>query len=176
MRELKLGILAGIAALAGLAHAAAPAKSDAELIASAQSAAPSSISADATVVTMDAAGNMRTVKQGSNGWTCMPGKTPMCADPNGWEWNLAYMAHKPPPDKVGFMYMLKGGDDASNTDPYAKAPAPGAHSIITGPHIMVLGPAVKLMPGYLKGADPDTSKPYVMWGGTPYEHLMIPAK
>lgn len=176
MRNIELGALIGLAALAGLAQAGPPAKPDAELIASAEAAAPSSISADAAVVTMDAGGKMRTVRQGSNGWTCMPGKTPMCADPNAWEWNLAYMAHTRPADKVGFIYMLRGGDDASNTDPYAKAPAPGAHRIITGPHVMVLGPAVKLMPGYLKGADPDTSKPYVMWAGTPYEHLMIPVK
>ena len=176
MRSLKFGVLIVITALTGLAQASAPAKSDAALIAEAQSAAPLSISADATVVTMDAAGKMRTVKQGSNGWTCMPGKTPMCTDPNGWEWMQAYMSHTQPADKVGFMYMLKGGDDASNIDPYATAPAPGAHSIITGPHIMVLGPAVKLMSGYLKSADPDTSKPYVMWAGTPYEHLMIPVK
>ena len=25
-------------------------------------------------------------------------------------------------------------------------------------------------------ADPDTSQPYVMWAGTPYEHLMIPVR
>jgi len=69
--------------------------------------------------------------------------------------------HQPPPDKVGFMFMLAGGSDASNTDPYAKGPEPGNHWISTGAHIMVVGPAVKTMPGYPKGADPDTSKPYV---------------
>jgi hypothetical protein len=25
-------------------------------------------------------------------------------------------------------------------------------------------------------ANPDTSQPYVMWPGTPYEHLMIPVE
>jgi hypothetical protein len=29
---------------------------------------------------------------------------------------------------------------------------------------------------YPKDADPDTSVPYVMWPGTPYQHLMIPIK
>jgi hypothetical protein len=29
---------------------------------------------------------------------------------------------------------------------------------------------------YPKSADPDTSNPYVMWAGTPYQHLMIPVK
>jgi len=62
---------------------------------------------------------------------------------------------------AGFMFMLAGGSDASNTDPYAKGPEPGNHWISTGAHIMVVGPAVKTMPGYPKGADPVTSKPYV---------------
>ena len=29
---------------------------------------------------------------------------------------------------------------------------------------------------YPHGADPDTSVPYVMWAGTPYQHLMAPVK
>ena len=30
--------------------------------------------------------------------------------------------------------------------------------------------------GYPRGADPDTSEPYVMWPDTPYEHLMLPVR
>ncbi len=37
---------------------------------------------------------------------------------------------------------------------------------------MVFG-TVKEM-GYPTGPDADPSKPYVMWAGTPYAHLMIP--
>ena len=37
-----------------------------------------------------------------------------------------------------------------------------------------------MMQGYPKDAKPDPAKPYVkpyvMWPGTPYEHLMLPAK
>jgi hypothetical protein len=29
---------------------------------------------------------------------------------------------------------------------------------------------------YPKNADPDTSAPYVMWAGTPYQHLMAPVR
>jgi len=29
---------------------------------------------------------------------------------------------------------------------------------------------------YPKGADPDTKIPYVMWAGTPYQHLMAPVR
>lgn len=182
MRTLEFAAVIAVALLPGLAGSATQAMSDQELIANAQSAAPPSIARDASVVVMAADGKMRTLKQGTNGWTCMPddpstpGPDPMCADPNAWDWNLAYMAHTQPADKVGFEYMLQGGYDPSNTDPYATAPAAHAHWIVTGPHVMVVGPATMLMTGYLKGADPDTSKPYVMWSGTPYEHLMIPVK
>ena len=180
MRKPMFFLVLGLCA--GMAQAAAPAPTDQQLIASALSAGPASVGKGATVVAMDASGKMRTLKQGTNGWTCMPddpgtpGDDPMCADPNGWEWLQAYMGHKPPADKVGFIYMLKGGSDPSNVDPYASAPAKGAHWVTTGPHVMVVGPSAKLMTGYVKGADPDTSEPYVMWGGSPYEHLMIPVR
>jgi hypothetical protein len=159
-----------------------PAKSDKALIAEAMSAAPPAISRDATIVAMNADGSVRTLRKGTNGWTCVPddpgtpGVDPMCTDPNAWEWAQAYLAHKPPPDKVGFIYMLRGGSDASNTDPYATAPSKGMPWVTTGPHVMMVGPGVKNLPGYATGAQPDTSKPYVMFGGTPYEHLMIPVK
>ena len=171
-----------LAGPAGAATTPAAKPSDADLIRSATSAAPAAIARDATVVAMDAKGGMRTLRKGGNGWTCMPddpstpGNDPMCADPNAWEWLEALIAHKPPPDKVGFMYMLQGGSDASNTDPYADGSKKDTHWVTTGPHVMVTGPRVKNLPGYAGGANPDTSKPYVMYGGTPYEHLMIPVK
>jgi hypothetical protein len=78
----------------------------------------------------------------------------------------------PPKGKVGFMYMLQGGSDASNIDPFAKKPANGANWLTTGPHVMVVG-ATDLA-GYPATANPETSLPYVMWPGTPFAHLMIP--
>jgi len=77
--------------------------------------------------------------------------------------------------KVGFMYMLEGGTDASNTDPYATAPAEANNWIKTGPHVMVVN-AMDLMTGYPTSPTPDTAQPYVMWAGTPYAHLMLPIK
>jgi len=148
-------------------------------VASAESAAPASIAHDAAVITVDAKGAISTVRQGNNGWTCMPdnpqtpGKDPMCMDGNGMKWAEAWMGHKPPPaDNVGLMYMLAGGSDASNTDPWGEKPANGKW-VETGPHVMVVG-AESLNKLYPTSADPDTSKPYVMFGGTPYAHLMIP--
>ena len=97
-------------------------------------------------------------------------------DQNAVEWATAWIEHKEPPKgKVGFIYMLSGGTDASNTDPYATKPDPNNNWVDTGPHVMVVG-AKGIMKGYPNKAKPDTSQPYVMWPDTPYEHLMIPVQ
>ena len=157
--------------------------SDADIIKSAMAAAPMSVSKNATVVAMNADGTMRTVRKGTNGFTCMadnpttPGPDPMCLDQNAMEWAGAWMGHKTPTaGKVGFIYMLAGGTDGSNTDPYATQPTASNHWIKTGAHVMVVGADNSFYDSYPKGADPDTSMPYVMWGGTPYQHLMAPVK
>jgi hypothetical protein len=156
-------------------------KSDKNLVASAVSAAPPAVARNAAVIDVGANGAMRTVRKGTNGFTCMadnpttPGPDPMCMDTNAMEWAKAWMGHQAPPQKVGFMYMLAGGTDASNTDPYAKAPSKANHWVKTGPHVMVVGDP-EILQHYPASADPDTSEPYVMWPGTPYAHLMIPVR
>lgn len=177
------GALAAEAAKKEPAHAAAKAPSDAALIKSAMSAAPAKVAKDATIVTMDDSGNMKTLRKGSNGFTCMPddphtpGPDPMCMDANAMQWVMAMIGHKDPPaGKVGFMYMLAGGTDASNTDPYAKGPTAGNHWIKTGPHVMIVGADASFYDAYPKSPDPDTAQPYVMWAGTPYQHLMAPVR
>jgi hypothetical protein len=156
--------------------------SEAQMVASAESAAPPAIAHDATIVAMGPDGKMTVLRQGTNGFTCMPdnpaspGPDPMCGDANAMAWAEAWVGRKPPPEgKVGFMYMLATGSDASNTDPHAQGPAPGNHWIETGPHVMVVG-AKGMMDGYPRAADPDTAQPYVMWPDTPYEHLMLPVR
>ena len=99
----------------------------------------------------------------------------MCGDKNAMEWAGAWMAHKDPPaNKVGFMYMLRGDGGASNTDPYAKKEEPGNNWIKTGSHVMIVGSGAKMLDGYPREAKADPTKPYVMWPGTVYEHLMLP--
>lgn len=149
-------------------------------VASAMAAAPASIAQDAAIVTMDAAGKMTTLRAGTNGFTCMPdnpatpGPDPMCMDKNAMEWTAAWVGKKTPPaEQPGVMYMLAGGTDASNTDPYATEPTKGGDWIKTGPHLMIVGSA-KALAGYPSGEMPDTAAPYVMWAGTPFAHLMIP--
>jgi hypothetical protein len=158
------------------------AEGDADLIKSAESAAPASVASGAAVYAAQADGSMKTLREGTNGFWCMPdspatpGPDPMCGDANAMDWAMAWIGKKDPPKgKVGFIYMLAGGTDASNTDPYATAPTETNAWVKTGPHVMVMN-AMDLMAGYPTAAQPDTSKPYVMWHGTPYAHLMIPVQ
>lgn len=154
----------------------APPTADADMIASAMSAAPDAIAKDATVMTMD----MRELRKGTNGWTCLPdgpspGVDPMCLDKNGAAWAMAWMHHQPPPkDKMAIGYMLMGGSDASNTDPFAEKPNGADRWVDTGPHMMVLNISDKF-DGYPTTAT-NTKVPYVMYPNTPYAHLMIPVK
>ena len=161
-------------------NAAAPATDHNDPVASAMSAAPSSISEGATIVQAQADGSTKTLREGTNGWTCMPdspttpGPDPMCMDANAAKWAAAWMGKKDPPaNTAGVMYMLEGGTDASNSDPYATAPTAENDWINTGPHIMIVG-SKEILAGYPSGAKPDTASPYVMWSGTPYAHLMVP--
>ena len=158
-----------------------PPTTEADMIKSAMSAAPAGIAQGATIVTMDEKMNMKTLRAGTNGWTCFPdmpetpGADPMCVDKNGLEWVHAWMAHKDPPaDKMGFGYMLIGGSDASNSDPFATKPAAGARWVDTGPHVMVLNIGTKF-DGY-PTTPANTKVPYVMFPGTPYAHLMLPVR
>lgn len=159
------------------------APTDADLIADAMKAAPKKVGEGATIVAPDDKGAMRTLRTGTNGFTCMPdnpetpGPDPMCWDRNADAWVNAYMGHKPPAaDKVGLMYMLAGGTDASNTDPYATKPTATNHWIKTGPHVMIVGAGASFYDTYPKSPTPDTAVPYVMWAGTQYEHLMVPIR
>ena len=70
--------------------------------------------------------------------------------------------------------MLAGGSDASNTDPFAAEPAPGEDWIASPPHVMLLFPD-QLDPTYFS-TDHQSGGPYIMWAGTPYEHIMMPVQ
>jgi hypothetical protein len=155
---------------------------DDEAIRSAMEAAPPAVAKNATIMVANEHGEMRTVRKGTNGFTCIPddpnspGPDPMCVDANALAWVAALIGRKDPPaGKVGFMYMLRGGTDTSNTDPFATKPEPNNNWIETGSHVMIVG-AKGMMAGYPRTPKPDTSQPYVMYPDTPYEHLMIPVQ
>lgn len=143
-------------------------------IARAMSAAPSSISADATI--MDVDGTI--LREGSNGWTCIPGvglipgdKHPMCNDAVWMAWmKAAGEGAAFTTDVVGYSYMLQGDAMVNNDDPAATDQSEGTW-VQEGPHLMLLLPS-----GMLDGVnrDPNAGGPYVMWGDTPLIHVMVP--
>lgn len=156
---------------------------DEQLIRSAMEAAPKRVGADATILASGTDGKMRTLRQGTNGFTCMPdnpatpSRDPMCMDKAALQWVNAWMSRATPQSgRTGLIYMLAGGTDASNTDPFATKPMPGNHWIETGAHVMIVGADPTFYDMYPKAAAPDTSAPYVMWANTPYQHLMVPVK
>ena len=66
-----LGCLFTAPVLAQEHHAAGP-LSDEELIKSAESAAPMAIAKEATIIAVTADGKIRTIRKGTNNFTCMP--------------------------------------------------------------------------------------------------------
>lgn len=178
MKTLLTALIGGSLAFSFAAAAPQEQISDEELFNSLEGAAPPEVMADATVLNVMPDGTMETVREGTNGWTCMdPGGAPMCADAGGFEWAKAYMAKGDAPRKLGFIYMLKGDSGVSNTDPYGMTETPDNNWVITGPHVMIVGAKAKdMMQTYPRAAKADPEKPFVMWPGTPYEHLMLPVE
>ena len=166
--------------LMGSAHAVAadftPPNTDAEKIANAASAAPAAVGNDATVIDIDAKGNLRTLRKGTTAGSAIrtslwsPGNDPQCMDENGWAWILAFLKQQQPEaGNVGFGYMLQGGADLSNTDPFAMESAHGMSWIITPPQVMILhlwAAAARLSVGVSWGAAGHV-RPWIMWCGRP---------
>lgn len=143
------------------------------MIASAESAGPPSVTANATIKAPDGT----VLREGSNGYTCYPQQEiigPMCNEPI-WDALIGAMMNKEDfkPDKVSVSYMLAGEGTAigtSNSDPYATDPASAEDWVKEGPHLMIVVPDSAM----LDGLSTDPSDPvYVMWKGTPYAHIMV---
>ncbi len=148
-------------------------------IKNALSAAPPALAEHAAVMDWD----NTELRAGTNGWTCfpdspqMPGNTPMCFDSQFLKWADAWMNQRETVEitEIGMSYMLQGGYDASNTDPFATAPEAGVECpecVESGPHIMIIVPDVEMLAGL--STDPHNGGPWVMFQGTPYAHIMIP--
>lgn len=146
-------------------------------IKSALSAAPESVSAKATVVDW----NMKTLKEGTNGWTCLPdnenaiGNAPWCVNEPWLNFLKAYIKKEEPTyNGVGIAYMLMGDTPVSNSDPFATEPTGKDNDWVTdlGAHVMVLVPNHESLKDI--STDHLNGGPWVMWPDTPYAHLMIP--
>lgn len=151
-------------------------------IQNAMSAAPLHISEDATILDWPGAdGKLPELRKGTSGWTCLPdypvspGNDPICVDAMAMQWFGSYIAQKPPKlAQVGIGYMLQGGSDPSNTDPFAAEPALGEDWVTTPPHIMIF-PSGDL-DEKVYGTNHEGGHPWVMWANTPYAHLMVPVQ
>ncbi|GHA42049.1 hypothetical protein ACFFLZ_14235 [Photobacterium aphoticum] len=140
----------------------------------ARSAAPESISHEATIIV-----DGKVVAKGTNGWTCMPDTfpgdgMPMCNDAVWMEMLSAMMKKEDfKATKIGISYMLQGdrGAGVSNSDPFHPEPKKAKDYVETGPHLMIIVPK-EMLAGITD--DPSTGGPYVMWKDTPYVHIMVP--
>ena len=148
----------------------------------AMSAAPLRVSEDAAVMDWPSeasGGKFVTLREGTNGWTCMvddpstPTHDPMCVDENFMEFlNAIIGGREPEYTGIGMAYMLRGGSVPSNDDYTLREPPAGHDWIIDGPHVMFVVPW-DLDPAHYS-TDHASGGPYIMWEGTPYEHIMAP--
>jgi hypothetical protein len=145
-------------------------RSDAWKIENALSTGPKFITDHATVMDWPSAPGkeMRVLRQGANGWTCMPGPpgtprySPMCNDQTMMTWMMEVMSGKTPDiDRVGISYMLQGEAGSDVQDIRAKMPPPGKDWYYAGPHVMLALPLGDK--DALRGVGQDTSSglPYI---------------
>ena len=147
------------------------------IIQEALSAAPPEIAANAAV--QDWKGN--TLRGGYDDWICYPtppgngdAKCPMCLDATWRDFVKARASGAEfKTDSMGLAYMLAGDCPVSNADPNADSPTADNQWInAEGPHLMMIVPDHALLGGM--STDPYSGRPYVMWKGTSYAHVMVP--
>ena len=144
-------------------------------IARALSAGPPEVARSAKVVDTDQRGKMIVLREGDNGFTCMPGnpkvigQPPMCADAASMQWAADFKAHKPKPTNTvpGIIYMLAGATQHSDSDPFDTTSPP----MQVGPHWMIMWPFDPKATG-LPVTHRETGA-YIMWAGSPYAHLHV---
>src|SRR3984893_5717010 len=179
---ISLATISSIACAEDLATATTPlapgtfttsAHSDEWKIAIALSAGPASITEHAAVMDWpanpkDGMSHGRVLRQGTNGWTCMPDvpgrpqHDPMCADETMMKWLTATLAGKKPDiDRVGLSYMLLGEARQGQGAAPAKDPSQVKEWFYVGPHIMVVLP--DSAKDALRGINQDLSnnQPYI---------------
>jgi hypothetical protein len=143
------------------------------MITSAESAGPLVVTANATIKAPDGT----VLRKGSNNYTCYPQQDiigPMCNEAV-WDDLISSMLNKKSfkSDKFSVSYMLAGEGTAlgvSNSDPYATEPEKSDDWVKEGPHLMIVVPDRAM----LEGLSTNPNDPvYVMWGDTPYAHIMV---
>ena len=187
-RTMALMVVGGLAVLAACANQEAaapppPAPGTPEWkIQSALSAAPEAVTSGAKVMDWPASDTAQppTLREGTNGWTCMPddpntpGNDPGCADEEMSRYWDAWMQRTPP--RLGGMavgYALQGMQVASLTDPFKTAPDSGQAWLDVPPSVMIAMPDPRAY-GVLPTA-PTAAGPWVIWARTPFAAIIVPA-
>jgi len=185
MKAIRLLLVSFFVLCAATTNVFASEESDKAKIQRAMKAAPSSISAGATIRDVDADWTILRPGEPGNTWTCFPGvpvnsgdKHPMCNDEVWMEWLWAVKALLSGSDwtfeteTIGTSYMLRGDALVDNTNPLAADPYAGGLWDQEGPHIMMLFPTLDEIAHLPR--DPNAGGPYVMWDGWPLVHVMFP--
>src|SRR5438132_6283674 len=113
-------------------------------IARAQSAGPPELVKGARIVDTDEQGKTTVLREGNNGFTCMPGnpkvvgEPALCADAASLQWFADFKVHKGKPTNTvpGITYMLAGATQRSDSDPYDQT----SPAMTIGPHWMIMWP------------------------------------
>jgi len=138
-------------------------------IARAIAAGPKSVTESARIEGRDAQGKKVVLREGNNGFTCVPGnprvvgRPASCSNQAAQQWSADLAAGKPAPTNTvaGIIYMQSGATERS---------ASGA-TLTIGPQWMIIWPFDPKASG-LSGTKKDTGA-YILWPGTPYAHLHI---
>jgi hypothetical protein len=147
----------------------APGESRDAQIARAIAAGPKHVTDLARIEGSDAQGNRVVLREGSNGFTCLPGNPAViarpasCSNEAAQQWSADLVAGKPAPTNTvaGFIFMQSGA---------TKRDASGA-TVEIGPQWMITWPFDPKATG-LSATEKDTGA-YILWSETPYAHLHI---
>lgn|GEM_PF-920030 len=173
------------------------------MIADAVSAAPPSVTDDATIYAWDDAGKLILLRHGSGPHFCYatgqlslrvglpppPFPDPMCMDPNAnaffsavWAEKNPLKPEKPYPTRPGIVWMLAGMGVPDGMVQFGADSANQFQVDSQGKKVVKLSPHIMLMPLPVKGKESvmashyDVDKPtnsWVMGAGLPIEHVMV---
>jgi hypothetical protein len=147
----------------------APGESKQAQIARAIAAAPKQVTDSARIEGSDAKGRKIVLREGNNGFTCLPGNPKVvgrpasCSNQAAQQWSADLAVGKPAPTNTvaGFIYMQSGATERSVSGATVKI----------GPEWMIIWPFDPKASG-LSAIKKDTGA-YILWPGTPYAHLHI---
>lgn len=147
----------------------APGESKEAQIARALAAGPEHVTHFARIEGSDARGNRVVLREGNNGFLCLPGNPQVvgrpasCSNAAAQQWSADLAAGKPAPTntEAGFIFMQAGATTRNAS----------GDVVDTGPQWLIIWPFDPATTG-LSATEKDTGA-YILWPGTPYAHLHI---